>query len=57
MYAAARDTAELERFLDENETDTIRNERYVCSACGRESDTMRWHCPRCNGFDTYAEMG
>lgn len=57
MYAAARDTAELERFLDENENEAISNERYACSACGRESDTMRWHCTQCNSFDTFVEVG
>jgi lipopolysaccharide biosynthesis regulator YciM len=53
MYAASRDTATLERFLDENETEVITSERYVCSVCGRESETMRWHCVQCSSFDSY----
>jgi lipopolysaccharide biosynthesis regulator YciM len=54
MYAAARDTDALEKFLDENETVFVTSERFTCSVCGDESPTMRWHCGRCNSFDTYA---
>lgn len=57
MYAAARDTATLERFLDENEEEIITGERFVCSNCGHESDVMRWHCGRCNEFDTFERIG
>jgi lipopolysaccharide biosynthesis regulator YciM len=53
MYAAARDTDALERFLDENETVFATSERFTCSVCGNESTSMRWHCGRCNSFDTY----
>jgi lipopolysaccharide biosynthesis regulator YciM len=57
MYAAARDTATLERFLDQNEAEIIRNERFVCERCGHQSDVMRWHCVRCNAFDTFTAAG
>jgi lipopolysaccharide biosynthesis regulator YciM len=53
MYASARDAATLERFIDENES-FLAAERFACAVCGEESDTMRWHCGRCNGFDTFA---
>ncbi len=53
MYASARDVATLERFLDEIESGVAASEQFVCSACGKETDVMRWHCGHCNGFDTY----
>jgi lipopolysaccharide biosynthesis regulator YciM len=57
MYAVARDSSDLERFLDENEELFTTNERYTCQVCGYESSTMRWHCSHCNGFDTYVAHG
>jgi lipopolysaccharide biosynthesis regulator YciM len=55
MYASARDSATLEKFLDENGA-FVGGERYACSVCGEESDVMRWHCRRCNRFDTFEEV-
>jgi len=54
MYAAARDSDALEKFIDENEVVFANSDRFACSVCGNESATMRWHCPRCNSFDSYA---
>jgi lipopolysaccharide biosynthesis regulator YciM len=54
LYAARGDTDELEEFLDRSERALDRHTPFRCSACGHESGEMRWHCPRCNRFDTFA---
>jgi lipopolysaccharide biosynthesis regulator YciM len=53
IYAARGDTDELETFLDRSDRGLGRDERFRCGACGFEAKEMRWHCPRCNGFDTF----
>jgi lipopolysaccharide biosynthesis regulator YciM len=54
IYASRGDTDELEEFLDRSERALERHSGYRCAACGHESGEMRWHCPRCNRFDTFA---
>ncbi|HXV14741.1 MAG TPA: tetratricopeptide repeat protein [Candidatus Krumholzibacteria bacterium] len=54
LYAARGDTDELESFLDRSDRMLARDERYRCGSCGYEASEMRWHCPRCNRFDTFA---
>lgn len=56
MYAASRDTAMLERFLDSNEAAIVARERFECADCGHQSSVMRWHCPRCNEFETFERV-
>jgi lipopolysaccharide biosynthesis regulator YciM len=56
LYATNKDAATLERFLEENESQaTARNTQYECVECGFQSTSMRWHCPRCNVFDSFKE--
>jgi lipopolysaccharide assembly protein B len=52
IYAARGDTDELEALIDRNGHGLSRT-RYRCGSCGWESEEMRWHCPRCNRFDTF----
>jgi lipopolysaccharide biosynthesis regulator YciM len=54
IYAARGDSDELETFLDRNDRLLAVENRYRCGACGYEAKEMRWHCPRCNRFDTFA---
>ncbi len=54
IYAARGDSDELETFLDRSDRMLTREDRYRCGSCQFESSTMRWHCPRCNRFDTFA---
>jgi lipopolysaccharide biosynthesis regulator YciM len=54
LYAARGDADELESFLDRSDRMLARDERYRCGSCGYEASEMRWHCPRCNRFDTFA---
>jgi lipopolysaccharide biosynthesis regulator YciM len=53
IYAARGDTDELETFLDRSYRMLARDDRYRCGACNFEAREMRWHCPRCNRFDTF----
>ncbi|HEX5132678.1 MAG TPA: tetratricopeptide repeat protein [Candidatus Krumholzibacteria bacterium] len=53
LYAARGDTDELEDFLDRSERALERDSSYRCGSCGHETGEMRWHCPRCNRFDTF----
>lgn len=53
IYAARGDTDELETFLDRSDRLRAREDSYRCGACGFDAHEMRWHCPRCNQFDTF----
>lgn len=54
LYAMLRDRDELGRFLEANEMDiAARAPSYRCSSCEFTSHTKRWHCPRCNAFDSF----
>ncbi|HEU4364798.1 MAG TPA: tetratricopeptide repeat protein [Candidatus Krumholzibacteria bacterium] len=54
LYASRGDTDELEEFLDRSERALDRSTQFKCASCGHLSGEMRWHCPRCNRFDTFA---
>jgi len=54
LYATQGDQDFLERFLEDAEEYFSRRSARVCGGCGFQSTTMRWHCPRCNGFDTFS---
>lgn len=54
IYAARGDTDELETFLDRSDRMLAREDSYACGSCGFPTHEMRWHCPRCNRFDTFA---
>ncbi|UCH82866.1 MAG: tetratricopeptide repeat protein [Candidatus Latescibacterota bacterium] len=53
LYARHRDSDALDRFLDESVRQSWETKPYVCQSCQFQSDAMRWHCPRCNAFDTF----
>ncbi len=53
LYVKHRDSETLERFLDESIGQSWERRPYVCQACQFQSGSMRWHCPRCNAFDTF----
>ena len=54
LYAKYRDPEALEHFLDESIKDSMEHRPYVCQACQYQSVSMRWHCPRCNAFDSFS---
>jgi len=54
IYASRGDADELEDFLDRSERSLDREARYKCTHCGHQSNEMRWHCPRCNRFDSFS---
>jgi lipopolysaccharide biosynthesis regulator YciM len=56
LYAAHDESDALETFLEELEARSSEpTERYECAACGFHSPAMRWHCPRCNSFDSFTK--
>lgn len=54
LYAKYRDPDALEHFLDESIKDSMEHRPFVCQACQYQSDSMSWHCPRCNAFDSFS---
>jgi lipopolysaccharide biosynthesis regulator YciM len=56
LYAVHRTQDDLEKFLEDNEAAiAARSAHYVCADCGFQSTIMRWHCPRCNAFDSFSK--
>lgn len=53
LYASRGDTDELEEFLDRSERALDRGTQFRCGSCGHLTAEMRWHCPKCNQFDTF----
>jgi lipopolysaccharide biosynthesis regulator YciM len=54
LYGKYRDPDILDRFLDESIKQPWQRKPFVCQTCQFQSDTMRWHCPRCNVFDSFS---
>ena len=54
FYARYRDGETLERFLEGSAKDPLVVDQYECQSCRLKSDKMRWHCPRCNAFDSFS---
>jgi len=54
FYAKYRKDEMLDRFLDESMKRNTHTTQYVCCACDFRSPSMRWHCPRCHRFDSFA---
>jgi lipopolysaccharide biosynthesis regulator YciM len=54
LFAKYRDMETLEHFLDQSIKDAMERRPYVCRSCQYQSDSMRWHCPRCNAFDSFS---
>lgn len=56
LYAGSDDSDTLESFLEELEAkSTSPAGHHECAACGFQSPGMRWHCPRCNSFDSFGK--
>lgn len=55
LYATLDDPEALDKFLDANESFYARTSNHTCGSCGFQSGTMRWHCPRCNKFDSFSK--
>lgn len=54
FYAKHRDGDTLQDFLDKSVRQPVAVYRYECEACHFNSSYMRWHCPRCNAFDSFS---
>ncbi len=54
LYARYRDFDSLQRFLEDAFAQSLQRRPYICGACQFQSKTMRWHCPRCNSFDSFS---
>jgi lipopolysaccharide biosynthesis regulator YciM len=54
LYARYRDGETTERYLDGRIEDSMQPLRFKCDFCGYQSDSMRWHCPQCNAFDSFS---
>lgn len=56
LYAAHDNSDSLESFLEELESRAAApGETFECGVCGFHSPAMRWHCPRCNSFDSFSK--
>jgi len=54
LYASHDDTGALDTFLEELETSaTEAKVTFECGDCGFHAPGMRWHCPRCNSFNSF----
>jgi lipopolysaccharide biosynthesis regulator YciM len=53
LHALRGDDYELERIVDRGDR-LLRQPSHFRCVCGRESELMRWYCPECNRFDSYA---
>jgi lipopolysaccharide biosynthesis regulator YciM len=48
------DRDRLDTFLEELESKVNEAKvHFECAKCGYRSQVMRWHCPRCNIFDSF----
>ncbi len=54
LYGKYGDPGVLDRFLDDSIVQSWERKPFVCQACQFQSDSMRWHCPRCNVFDSFS---
>jgi lipopolysaccharide biosynthesis regulator YciM len=54
LYASMGDRDRLDTFLEELESKVNEAKvHFECAKCGYRSQVMRWHCPRCNIFDSF----
>ena len=54
FYTKHRDTDTLRKFLDGLAQAPVSTTQYECTSCHLASEHMRWHCPRCNAFDSFS---
>jgi lipopolysaccharide biosynthesis regulator YciM len=54
LYTRYRDSDTVQRFLDEAIAQQWQTSPFICRVCQFQSKTVRWHCPRCNSFDSFA---
>lgn len=52
LHATEHGKDSLAQFLEERQKRKI-GAWYRCGECDYESEEMRWHCPRCNAFDSF----
>lgn len=56
LHASRNERDELDTFLDELEArSTDVKSHFECERCQFRSEIMRWHCPRCNVFDSFVK--
>lgn len=55
LHATEQGRDSLGQFLEERQQRKT-GAWYRCSECGHESEEMRWHCPRCNAFDSFHKV-
>lgn len=54
LYARYRDYDTVQHFIDDAIAQSWQRGSYVCRVCQFQTKTVRWHCPRCNSFDSFA---
>jgi lipopolysaccharide biosynthesis regulator YciM len=54
LYARYRESGAVEHFLDESIAQSRQTRPFICRACQFQSKQVRWHCPRCSSFDSFA---
>ncbi len=54
LYSKLGDGETFETFLGDSINHFTRSKDYICSSCGHETNLMRWHCPKCNAFDSFS---
>ncbi len=53
LYATERGNDSITSLLAETRSETERVRSCKCQSCGYVSEAMRWHCPKCNAFDSF----
>ena len=53
LYATERGNDSITSLLAETRSETERVRTCSCQSCGYVSEAMRWHCPKCNEFDSF----
>lgn len=54
LYARYRDPDTLQQLLDEAIVQSRQGKPYICRVCQLQAKSVRWHCPRCNSFDSFS---
>lgn len=53
LYGTHRSAEDVEKLLERKQPGPAESAVFRCDKCRYESKSMRWHCPRCNRFDTF----
>jgi lipopolysaccharide biosynthesis regulator YciM len=54
LFTRYRESETVQQFLDDAIAQSQQPRPFVCRVCQFQSKTIRWHCPRCNSFDSFA---